>query len=62
MKNLTAQLLIRAGTQMVSLLGQVPHANGKAGWVVALINGVGCHSSVDDRGKHPVLMPRWFIF
>ena len=47
---------------MVSLLGQVPHANGKAGWAVAMINGVGCHSSVDDRGKHPVLMPRWFIF
>ena len=47
---------------MVSLLGQVPHANGKAGWVVAMINGVGRHSSVDDRGKHPVLMPRWFIF
>ena len=47
---------------MVSLLGQVPHANGKASRVVAMIGEVGRHSSVDDRGKHPVLMPRWFIF
>jgi len=47
---------------MVSPLEQVPHANGKAGWVVAMVGGVGRHSSVDDRGKHPVLMPRWFIF